>query len=169
MPALPAGALGLRDLRRPAAEMDGSGLQDVRRTPRNRAVEGVVELEHPRPVSPCLQPSSIPGRQHVTGERDELARREVAQDDIARRQFAQRFDLAPGLDLAAQCAQSRRERIRNRLRAAARERPARHVCEQEQHESERCAAAALERQDGVRARTCEEGPDGLGGEPRLGE
>jgi hypothetical protein len=64
----------------------------------------------------------------------------------------------PGRDLAAEGAQACREHVRDRLRAAARKRPARRVRECEQHQSGASAAAAVERQDRVCGSPEEERP-----------
>src|SRR5437588_502777 len=60
-----------------------------------------------------------------------------------------------GADVAAQLTQAGGERVGERLRAAARKRPAGQVREPEQHRAEAGTAATREREDGVR-RSAEE-------------
>jgi hypothetical protein len=147
LPSFPGGALRLGDLRRRAAEVDGAGAGDLGRTPRDRAVECVVDLEDARAVAPALETAAVARRQQISGEREQLSRRDVADDEVGARQVPERRDAVTRLDLAAELAQLGGEGVGDRLRPAARERPPVRVCEPEQSEPETGSAFAVERQD----------------------
>jgi hypothetical protein len=150
VPSLPRRALGFGDLGRRAAEMDGGGARNLGGAPRDRAVERVVDLEDARAVAPTLEAAAVGRREEVAGEREQLPRRDVADDDVAAREVAQRGDGMSGLDLAAEFAQPCSERVGDRLRAAARKRPAVRVRETQEAEPEAGSALAFERQDRMR-------------------
>jgi hypothetical protein len=150
VPSMPRRALGFGDLGRRAAEVHGGGARDFRGAPGDRVVERVVELEDARAVAPTLEAAAIARREEVAREREQLTRRDVADYDVAARKVAQRGDGMSRLDLAAELVQPRGECVRDRLRAAARERPAVRVREAEEAEPEPGGALAVERQDGMR-------------------
>ena len=106
--------------------------------PRHRPVERPVELEHARPVAGSAAAGAVRG-----GSRSP-ARPRICRGVTSRRGRARRRELveradhaAPGLDLAAERAEVRRERVGDRLGAATRERPADRVREQAEDEPER--------------------------------
>ena len=113
--SLPRRALGLRDLGERAAEVDGPGTAQRVARPRDRRVERPVELERRRPVAKAER---VPRQAR---EARELARRDVAEHGVGARQLV---DAARRHDLAAELDEPRGERVDERLRAAARKRPA---------------------------------------------
>src|SRR5207302_2104845 len=127
--SFPWRSLCVDDLRGAAAEVDGAGLRDLRRPPGDRPVEGVVELEHARPVTPAPQTLAITLRQRIPGELEQLLRRHVAEDGVARGQLGERLDAAAGRELAPERAQPFGEGGGDRLRAAARKRQSSQVRE----------------------------------------
>ena len=122
--------------------MDGSSERALGRTPRDRAVEGPVELERARSVAIGEQPTAIRVRQALAADPCELARRDVGEDEVGARELV---DRARDVNRAAELAQPRHQRIRESLGASAREGPADSVPEGHERETEACARPPLER------------------------
>ena len=143
--------LGLRcdDLVERAAEMNGAGALAARQPPGDRPVERPVDLEGARPVPICLESTAIAAGEARSGDPDELPRRHLEQKRPGGRQVVDRLDPGSCADLAPQRAQVARERVGDRLRAAASHRPADRVPESAEEETEGRARSAVERQNGV--------------------
>src|SRR6266567_8544449 len=90
VPSFPRGPLRVGNLVERAAEVDCSRFCDFGRTPRDRPVECIVELERTRTVAPPLEPTSVAVWQQIAGERNELSRSHVAKHELAARQIAER-------------------------------------------------------------------------------
>jgi hypothetical protein len=97
-------------------------------------------------VAVRAQASRVPVRQPVAGQPKQFARHDVAHDDFGP---WQRLDRARRPDLAPELAELRGERIRQPLRPAPRERPADHLAEHDQRETEAGTGPPLERQHRV--------------------
>ncbi len=89
---------------------------------------------------------------------EELAGNDVGDDDVGARKL---IDSGGREDLAAELAQAGDECICDRLRAAARERPAHRVAEREQQEAEAGGRSLLEREQRMRGVPREEAARGL--------
>ena len=93
--------LGGGDLVESAAEMHGAGAGNLRRAPRDRAVEGPVELEDTWPVAVASEPSRVPVGQAVAGQPQELTRGHVEQRGAGVCDLVERLHPSAGMDLAA--------------------------------------------------------------------
>ena len=140
--AAPRLPLGRDDLLERPAQVHRRRLRALGRPPRDRPVERPVELEDAGPVAEPLEPPPVARRQLAARDAEQLARRHVEQHRPAGVELGERRHAAPRLDLAAERPQVRDERVRDPLRAAARERPARDVREQPEDEPERRRTAA---------------------------
>ena len=109
--AAPRLALGRGDLLERAAEVDGRGARALLRRPRDRPVERPVDLEHARPVAKLLEPVAVALGQLLARHRDELARRHVEENRFRIPELGERLDARAGLDLAAERAEVRGERV----------------------------------------------------------
>jgi hypothetical protein len=85
MAPCPRASLRLGDLGERAAEVYRRRLGGLGSSPRDRAVERVVDLEHARAVAEAAEPAAVAHRQPVTGNRQQLARRDVAEDEVGAR------------------------------------------------------------------------------------
>ena len=97
------------------------------------------------------QASRGPIRQPVAGQPEQLARHDVAHDDVGPWQG---LDRTRGPNLAAELAKLRGERICKPLGAAPRKRPADDVAEDDQREPETGAGPPLEREHRVGGVAC---------------
>src|SRR5439155_7212660 len=61
-------------------EMHGRRPGAFLRAPRNRSIQGPIDLEHTWPVSISLQPAYVRGRQFAAGDRCKLSRRYIEND-----------------------------------------------------------------------------------------
>jgi len=158
--------LARRDLAERPAEVHRPRARDLRRSPRDRAVEGPVELEDAGAGAEAGEPAPVDGRQAPPGEPQELPRRDVEQHRGAPDgQLVERGDGPAGLDRAAQLLEVRGERAGEPLRAAARDRPADGVPGEREHEAEAGAHRLLEREHRVRRAAGQQRPRPLVGEP----
>src|SRR4029077_20622704 len=132
------GALWRGALPPPPAGVQGRRERATLVAPGDRSLQRPVELERTRPVAD--------GAAHE-------ARRGVTQDEV---RFRDLLDRRRGTDLAAEPPQSRSERVRESLRAAAGKGPADRVCEREQDNSDPEARRPLDRLPRVRAAAGEE-------------
>ena len=116
-------ALGGGDLGVAAAEVDGSRLARVRIGPGHAALDREVDLEGAGTVTEAPETAGNPRRQPITEDVGDRAGGEVEHRHVRRRQLRRRLDPHTGLDLAAEIAKQRHQRVGDRLRAA-RPRPA---------------------------------------------
>ena len=149
--------LGRGDLGQRAADVHGAGPAALLGRPRHRGRERVVDLEHARRRSGS---GRAPPGSAAAAASPQIARswRGVTSKSTARdrgRSASERTSW-PGADLAAQRAQVGRHRLGDRLRAAARDRPADGVAERQQHEREGRRGRTVERAHRVRAHPGEE-------------
>ncbi len=100
-----------RDLRHRAAEVDRGCPPGPVGGPRDRAIEGPIDLEDAGAIAEPLVCASGPRRQPVARDRQRGARRHVEEDDPARWQVRECRHLMIGLDLAAERGELRRERV----------------------------------------------------------
>src|SRR5690606_14202336 len=108
-------------------------------------------------VPEALEAASKPGRQRVARDPRERSRHDVEEHDARLRERGERLDRAPGLDLSAERAEARSERVDDRLRAAARERPTDRVPGEREDQAEGRRAGGIEGQEGMRGAAGEEG------------
>src|SRR5258706_13324808 len=90
--ALPNGSFAGRDLWQRAAEMERRGAQAVGISPWNRSVERKIDLEDARPVAEARKPPPIALGDPVTGNGEQLARRDVGKRSSCPRQLMRRGD-----------------------------------------------------------------------------
>ena len=90
------------------------------------------------------------GRQAVAGDLGDAARRHVEQNGVGRQELVKRLDMDASFDLAAVLAQDGRQRVRDRLRAAARDRPAEAVAGADERHANRRAHRIGQRAERVR-------------------
>ncbi len=126
--------------------------------PRDRSVDGVVDLERPAPEAEALEAGAAAHREVVTGDAQDLGGGGVEQHGVAPRQVADRAHLGAGLDLPAERLEVGDERVADPLRAADGRRPAGPVTGRRKDEA-RCGRERLRQVvDGVGG---DAGPEGL--------
>ena len=126
-----------------AAEVQRAGGAACRRAPRHRLGERVIDLENTRRMTKALQSFAITRRQLIAGDAGKLPAGRVKQHRARLWELREIFDPAIRFNFAPEFAQAGGERIRDRLRAAPRQRPADRVASRAQHEPERRRAAGL--------------------------
>jgi len=148
---------------------DRSRPVELGRAPRDRPVEGQIQLERAGPVAKAFQRPTIARGQPLAGDRQQLARGHVEQRHSMRRKFGDRVDAMSGLDRAAQRDQLGGQGLRHSTGTAGRQRPAVRVGASEHHERSRRAHGLREPDLGVSRRSGEQGPGPLAVEaPRDG-
>ncbi len=154
--APPRLALRRDDLRERPAQMHRGGPRALRGAPRDRPVERPVELEYPGPVPESLHPSAVAIRKSLAGERDELPGRHVEQHPFRPGELLEIGNTMACLDSAAERAEIRGHRIRDRLRPAPGKRPAHAMRQQPEKPPERGCRRPRQRQHRVRGETREQ-------------
>src|SRR6266850_2550407 len=154
----------LSDLIERAAEVHRACTEALLRAPRDRPVDGVIELEDARPVAERTEPGAIAIGQARTGDLIELSRRHVAEVGARGTELIEGAHAAAGLDRPAERAQSRGERVSDALRSAPRERPVRHVGGHREHQRERRGERRVEWQHRVRREAGEKSARALAAE-----
>jgi hypothetical protein len=104
--------------------MDVAGPAGGLEFPRHAPLDREIELEGGGPVSIAAVGARDPGGQPLRSDLRHGPRRQVEEDGIGRRQLAERAHRAAGLDRAAVLPHDRGQRLDDRSRAAARNRPA---------------------------------------------
>ena len=93
------------------------------------------------------QAPSVTRWQPIAGHTQELPRRHIKQDDARFWQFCEIIDPSAGFDFPTEFAQVPRQRIRDRLRPAARQRPARGVSGQAENQTDRGGSEIIQRKE----------------------
>ena len=155
--------LRLSDLRERASKVHRRRARALVGCPRDRRVERPVHLEGSRRVAVPAQRTCVRRRQRR--EPQQLGRHHVGEDDVRPRQLVHG---GPRADDAAEIGEPLRQRVGDRLRAAARVRPADDVTERRQQEPECCRRPSLERKRGMGGVPGEEATRGLTAERCLG-
>ncbi len=114
MLAAPHRALGGRDLVERSADVNRGGLETARIRPRDRSVEGPIELEDTGAVTESAEPFQVAVRQRRLANGGELARIGVEEVRTRRREIGGGADRDARADRAAQLAQVARERVCDR-------------------------------------------------------
>src|SRR5579884_4261605 len=159
MPVLPDCKFGFGDFFHCSAQMDRSGAGALSGLPRNGSGKGVVQLEGPRAVPETSQILLELTREPVAGKVQQLARADVANQDRMWRKVFKRGDRRMGVNASAERGEVSCQSIRSGLRPAARHRPAHGMGGGGQHDSARCAERRIQRHDGVRGDSGQEGAD----------
>src|ERR1039457_4930718 len=105
----------------------------------------------------------------VVGEGEQLARRDVAQDQVAGREVAEAVDARGGGDASAQMGEISGKRVGDGLGAAAGNGPSDGVGHCSEYEADRRAEGLLGRQEAVGCETAEEGAGGFGAKAAAGD
>ena len=114
-----------RDLLERSAQVDGAGIGELSRTPRDRAVDGEIELEDARPVAESLEAAAVAVRQPVASDPGELT--PASMSNTATRwsgRSSSPIDSPARDDATAERLELRHESRRDPARATLRERPA---------------------------------------------
>ena len=106
-------------------------------------------LNTPGPYRKPGERLAVPTRHGVAGDRQHLARCEVEQDRIGRRQLGQRLDAPVALDPAAQLLEHGNEGVGDLLRATARQRPPDEMGEHAEHQAVARRRRRLQAEDRV--------------------
>ncbi len=138
--------------------MYGAGAAAGLRRPRHPALDREVDLEGRRPVLVAAVGAGDPRRQPLAGDRGDGAGSEVEGDHVREVELGQGADPHSGLDPAAVLPQLRHERVGQRLRAAAGDRPADAVAGGDQRHPDRGAERPRQRAEGVGGDAAEQRP-----------
>src|SRR5207302_6671810 len=106
-----------------AAKMNGASTLTGPRVPGNGSRERVIDFENPGRVPEIFEPAAIAIGQSASGNPGEIPNRSVEKNGARVWQLREVVDAALSVDPAAELVQIRGERIRNRLRPAAGDRP----------------------------------------------
>ena len=171
--AAPHCRFGGRDLFQWTAEVNRRCLETRRISPRNRAVERPVDLEHAGAESKPAQAPHVSTRKMVGAEPGELVRSGVEQHDLGFGKVRQRGDGGAGADHAAKVLQMSGEGAGDGVGSTGGDRPRLDVAGDGEDEPEGGGEVKLEGQDGVRGAAGEQGPgprpaEVASGEPRRG-
>src|SRR5690242_18512020 len=104
--------------------MNRAGVSAFGGFPRNRRRECVIDFKNPRSVAKILQFLTIGLWQSIAGNPGELPNRGIEKRDARLWQLMNRVDRPLRFELAAELAKIIGQSIGNRLRTAARHRPA---------------------------------------------
>ena len=157
MLAAPHCALARGDLLDRPADVDRRGFEAARVAPGDRAVEGEVELEDSGAVAEAPQSTPVAGGQGVRGDRGELARVGVEEEDARGGQVGGGADAEAGVHDPAQRREVTREGARDRDRAAARDRPLLYMGREREDQRQRRGRRVGQRQDRVRGAASPQG------------
>ena len=148
--------LSRHDLSESAADMHGAGLVGRLRTPRDRAVERPVHLDHARAVAEPRQAPAVATLHPWADDLEHGAWARVEEDGARRRKVVQGRDRMPGHDITPKRPQLCGQSIRQLLGAAAHERPARDMRRYRQDEPERGGGELVEGDHRMGAESAEE-------------
>src|SRR6266478_5058332 len=139
-----------------AAEMHRGGARAFHRFPRNGTVQRVVHFENARAVTVFRESARVTRRKAPARHAQQLVRRDVAKNYVVIGECRQIFDARGSLHRAAERCEMAAQSIRDGLRAAARNRPARSVCGGSENNAEGRAKRLVKAQEGMRRQPREE-------------
>ena len=130
--------------------MDGASLGDSRVAPRDRPVEGEVDLEGTGAISVPAEGPGVPGPHARPGDRQELARGHVEQPYLVLGQVRECVDAAVGDDLSTERGQLGGQRVGDPAGATLGDWPANRVGAGQEEHREGAAQRLLQPEHGVR-------------------
>ena len=158
-----------RNLLHRAADVDGPRTSGRGVAPRDRPVEGPVDLEHPGAVAEPRQAAPVAGRESIAGDLDHLARRDVEKRQSGGRQGIEAPNRLAGADLDAEGLGLGDQGVGDPATAAAHDRPAGAMREHPQDETKGRGHRALQGDHRVGRQAGEQGPGGGRAEGDPGE